>query len=129
MTAYLVFITCSYSRLLITTFFGFFSGRNCNSSQQRAKRIRCTTYQWAQKKKEKAAYLPNYFFWRFLRSSVQMIFKIFVWAFELLMQRNGQKRHNKKSKQTASVLELAVAAQLMSLATGLRTLNPAATTK
>jgi hypothetical protein len=50
-------------------------------------------------------------------------------GFELLMQRNGQKRHNKKSKQTASVLELAVAAQLMSLATSLRTLNPAATTK
>jgi hypothetical protein len=108
---------------------GFFSGRNCNSSQQREYDVRLT--KGHKRKKEKRRTYPTIFFEIFEIFSTFWAFELqsICMGFELLMQRNGQKRHNKKSKQTASVLELAVAAQLMSLATSLRTLNPAATTK
>jgi hypothetical protein len=97
---------------------GFFSGRNCNSSQQREYDVRLT--KGRKRKKEKRRTYPTIFFG--LLSS-----KVFVWALSSSCRETAKNATIKKSKQTASVLELAVAAQLMSLATSLRTLNPAAT--
>jgi hypothetical protein len=46
---------------------------------------------------KRATYLPTYFFWRFLR----FFWKYTFGVFELLVQRNGQKRDKKSKESTA----------------------------